>query len=261
MLSDENEQRFREILSNYTMEIEKPDFGDIWGGQIILICNDPVISAGVKEVVAKVGGRISEPWPMGFDQNEFAKMSNVAAVILHVANWSDETQAALATTEFYCRMSNKPLILRLNLEYLDQVFGTVTYTNVEHLLNDDPAELLIALESRTRILPNAIYSNRDEMDVPDLQKISADVERIAKALLQLSGPDSYSDTRRLISGPMEPQVDSSMVSDKPVKFSAEDQLVARPYGSGSALEADHRSIDGRTSAGADQGAADAGSIF
>jgi len=231
MLDNVNEQRIRESLVNYIMELDEPELDGIWGGQILLVCDDAAISVDIRNTIDQVGGRMGEPWSIKFDHTELTKKANIAAIILHVANWSDATQIALKSLEFYCRMSNIPLILRLDIDCLDHVFNTVTYTNVEHLLTNDPAELLISLENRTRRACSMTFSARDEIDIRDLKRISADVDRIAKALLQLSGPEPDASQRDLISSPVAPDSNSASVSDHPVKFSSEDQMLMKPFGS------------------------------
>jgi len=218
MLDDKIEIFSSIDLEEYITTMGEFSSNGIWDGQILLISDDLHFLHSYEQVIEKIGGRCGEPLPLEFDPDELTKRLNTAAVILHVAGWSSASQSALHAIELFCQLSNIALLIRVDLDDLDNVLAQVKYSNVEHLLSDNAAELLISLQSRIKRSQSVLFADRDEIDFADLKRISADVERIARALVDLSGSENPVGERPKIESPfIEPPVEAK-VSDAPVSF-------------------------------------------
>jgi len=204
-------------LKEYYTGMGETTSDSIWGGQILLISDDPQLRALYGHAIELLGGRCA-PLSMDFQNSDLAERLNVAAVVIQVTDWNDFQEKALQQAERFCEASDLPLLIRTDLSLLDSTLAAVEYPDVEHLLSDSVAELFVSLEQRTQQSISSLFADRDEIDLVDLKKISADVERIARALVKLSGPERSDSDRPLIGSPFqEPDSDSKLAS-KPVSF-------------------------------------------
>lgn len=192
---------------------------DIWGGQILLISEDTDLRGLYIHAIELLGGRCATS-PLDFEADELAAWVNIAAVIVHISAWDDIQQNALEQAEKFCESSHLPLLIRTDLALLDTVLAAVEYPNVEHLLSDSVAELFVSLEHRTKRPISSLFADRDNVDLVDLKKISADVERIARAIVKLSGPEQPIGERRLVGNPFKETDEQARLADTPIGFKA-----------------------------------------
>lgn len=192
---------------------------DIWGGQILLVSDDSELRGLYVHAIELLGGR-STILPVSFDADDLADRMNIAAVVVQITAWDRVQRNALDRIERFCETSNLPMLIRTDLDLLDTILAAVDYPHVEHLLSDSVAELFVSLEHRTQRPISSLFADRDEIDLVDLKKISADVERIAKALVKLSGPEQPSGERRLIDSPFLEKGSQPMLADTPIGFKA-----------------------------------------
>lgn len=189
---------------------------DIWGGQILLVSDDPQLRALYINAIELLGGRCMS-LSLDFQDDDLADRLNVAAIVIQITEWNDAQEESLKRAELYCQSLHLPLLIRTDLDLLDSTLAAVQYSHVEHLLSDSVAELFVSLEHRTKQSISSLFADRDEIDLADLKKISADVERIAKALVQLSGPEQSDGVRPLIDNPFHETADTKL-ADSPVSF-------------------------------------------
>lgn len=189
---------------------------DIWGGQILLVSDDLQLRALYIHAIELLGGRCAS-LSLDFKDDDLADRLNVAAIIIQITEWNDAQERALKNAELYCQSLQLPLLIRTDLDLLDSTLAAVQYSHVEHLLSDSVAELFVSLEHRTKQSISSLFADRDEIDLTDLKKISADVERIAKALVKLSGPEQSDGARPLIDNPFHETADAKL-TDSPVSF-------------------------------------------
>tara|TARA_R110000772_G_scaffold134490_1_gene243021 strand:+ start:4718 stop:5734 length:1017 start_codon:yes stop_codon:yes gene_type:complete len=190
---------------------------DIWGGQILLVSDDPQLQALYTHAIDLLGGRYTS-LPMNFSDDDLTQLPNVAAIVIQITEWNDKQEDALGKIEHFCETSNLPLLIRTNLELLDFTLGAVEYPHVEHLLSDSVAELFVSLEHRTKQSISSLFADRDEIDLVDLKKISVDVERIARALLKLSGTEQSDSNRSLIDNPFREPPPERKLADPSISF-------------------------------------------
>src|SRR5690554_1092789 len=214
------EAEFLEESVTYMSELGA---SDMWGGQILLVSDDNRLRALYSHSIGLLGGRCAL-LDMNCTGDELSQRMNVAAVIIQVSEWSEGQQAALNGAAQYCETSGLPLLVRADLDLLDAILGAVTYEYVEHLLSDNIAELFVSLEHRTRQSAGRMHADRDEIDLSDLKKISADVERIARALVKLSGPEQGSADRPLIANPFQEPEAGLQLHDASAGYTAQPSL-------------------------------------
>ena len=203
---------------------------DTFGGQILLLSDNVLTAKTYRDAVSKAGGRMGEALPLENACVEISKKINAAAVIIEIPDMERATQSILSHVEQYCIASECPMIVKVELETLDAALGQITYPYTEYLLNDDPAEMLVAIHDLA-VLRKSVFDTKDGVDLTDLKKISVDVERIARALVQLSGPDAgNSSTKLMASQIVEPEYESK-VSDMAFGFQSSAQGEIRPIGS------------------------------
>lgn len=178
---------------------------DIWGGQILLVSDDPHLRALYTHAIELVRGRCA---PLSLDSlaDELPRRMNSAALIIQITEWNPAQEAALEQAERFCEASNLPLLIRTGLDLIDFTIAAVRYPRTDHLLGDNVAELLVTLEHGIGESASSLFADRDEVDLIDLKKISADVERIARALVKLSGPEQTDSGRALIGSPFHEPV-------------------------------------------------------
>lgn len=218
----------------YDLENEEHDREAHWNGQIILISNDNAVREHVLHIIGGAGGRIVNPMPIDFRFSDIEKRVNAIAVILHISDWNETVQDSLSSAESYCLQYDLPMIILLPFGLLDHAIASVHYPNIEFLMTDEgdsfPAELLVTLNNKIVEPKSATFSNRDEPNLADLRKISADVDRIARVLAQLSKQQLSGWDRAHINNPVrEPQTPSS-VSDDPFDFKEQEGASKVPYG-------------------------------
>ncbi len=235
MLNRNNMAFLRENVKEYILDMEELSTINIWNGKILTIADDRLFCEACHEILSSVGAHSYSSLSLDFDIGEIREKANLAAVVLRLPNWSPDSQIALEQIENLCRNSQIPLLLRLDLEDLDNVLAHTSYSEIEYLLSDSTADLLVSLQSRTQKTAKLVFGDRDEPDFTDLKKISADVERIARALVQLSGPELTVGERHSISNPfVEPYIENpttAKLAEAPISFKAQDSLSDRPFGS------------------------------
>lgn len=192
-------------IEEYFTDMNDATSGDIWGGPILLISDDSQLRALYTHAIELLGGRCA-PLSVDFNDDDLNQKLNLAAIVIQITEWNSAQENALAKVERFCEASSLPLLIRTNLDMLDSTLGAVKYPHVEHLLSDSVAELFVSLENRTKQSISSLFADRDEIDLVDLKKISADVERIARALVKLSGPEQLGSDRPLISNPFREPV-------------------------------------------------------
>ncbi|MEH6758978.1 MAG: hypothetical protein V7676_15925 [Parasphingorhabdus sp.] len=190
---------------------------DIWGGPILLVTDDPQLSALYTHAIDLLGGR-SASLPIAFTADDLAGRPNVAAIVIQITDWNSAQEDALAKIEHHCEAFHLPLLIRTNLDLLDFTLGAVNYPHVEHLLSDSVAELFVSLEYRTKQSISSLFADRDEIDLVDLKKISADVERIARALVKLSGTERSGGDRSLINNPFRETTGEIKLANPSINF-------------------------------------------
>lgn len=181
---------------------DEPSADNMWGGQILLVADDPQLRALYTHAIELLGGRCAA-LPMDCGDDDLHQRMNVAAIIIQITQWDSGQQEALNRAERFCEAESLPLLIRTELDLLDAILAAVQYPHVEHLLSDNVAELLVSLEHRTSQPVSSLFADRDEVDLTNLKKISADVERIARALVKLSGPEQSDSGRPLIDNPFQ----------------------------------------------------------
>ncbi|WP_243457099.1 winged helix DNA-binding protein [Parasphingorhabdus cellanae] len=192
---------------------------DIWGGQILLVSDDTELRALYVHAIELLGGRCTA-LPISFNSDDIGEQINVATIVVQITEWDGVQREALGRVERFCEASRLPMLIRTDLNLLDMILAEVEYPHVEHLLSDSVAELFVSLEHRTERPISSLFADRDEIDLVDLKKISADVERIARALVKLSGTKPAAGERRLINSPfLEPEAQTK-VADSPIGFKA-----------------------------------------
>ncbi len=188
---------------------------NLWGGQIVLISDDPQLRALYIQAIELLGGHCM-PLAMEFTADSLDQTSSIAAIVIHITEWGKIQETALGKVEDFCEGASLPLLIRTNLDLLDFTLAAVAYPNVEHLLSDSVAELFVSLEHRTKQPISSLFADRDKIDLSDLKNISIDVERVAKALVRLSATDQSGAEQSLIdSSSHEAEADST---DSPVSF-------------------------------------------
>lgn len=207
---------------------------DIWGGQILLVSDDAELRGLYVHSIELLGGRCTL-LPIGFDADDLADRMNIAAIVIQITEWDSIQQNALDQIESFCEASNLPMLIRTDLNLLDTILVAVDYPHVEHLLSDSVAELFVSLEHRTQRPISSLFADRDEIDLVDLKKISADVERIARALVKLSGPTQEAGERRPIDSPFLEADAQTTLADSPIGFKAGSSADLQ------GLDSDHRS--------------------
>ncbi len=217
MLGGADDKISQGCSEEYYSDMGQTTDDDIWGGQILLVSDDPQLRALYTHAIELLGGRCTS-LPMDTSDEQLTERLNVAAVVIQITKWDDAQPGALARVERFCETSNLPMLVRTDLDLLDSTLAAVEYPHVEHLLSDSVAELFVSLEHRTQRSISSLFADRDEIDLADLKKISADVERIARALVKLSGPDQSDSDRDLIGNPFHERDEDTKLADPPVSF-------------------------------------------
>lgn len=205
-----------------------------WNGQIIYIGSDPFIREKAVEIVRSAGGRIVNPLPTDFDYPEIEQRLNAIAAIVHVPDWNEPNRNALSSVEKFCRQHDLPLLILLPLGHLDSAMVAIEHYNTEYLFTGEDdnllAELLATLNTKITETMPATFSNRDEPNLADLREISADVDRIAKALSKLSAQQPSGQDRDHIQNPFHRRKHRSIVSDDHFGFKGDDSIASVPLG-------------------------------
>jgi hypothetical protein len=209
----------------------------LWNGQVIVIGDDLILRGKIVELIKSVGGRITKPLPIDFYQRDIERRLNPVAVVIHICGWDHTTQKSLSSTENFCRQQDLPLLILLSLDLLDFAIGAIDHPNIEFLVTGSAenlsAELLVTLNNSIFRTMSATFENRDEPDLADLKKISADVDRIARVLSRLSREQISGRDRDHVSNPVfEPDIKST-VSDDPFPFKDRNDIAIRPFGNAS----------------------------
>ena len=207
MMKHEDRQELEQLVSGYNVRnFDDPHIGthiEDFTGPVILTTNDPGTGEQYRQIVESCGLRVSTS--NGLDEAEAAliRQFNASAVLAQLDSPEEITSASMRQIGRLCVDRGLPLILIFQIELLDEILETVDCADVEHIIlnkndqqkTDITAEIIIALPRRIQRGQKHIFGNRDEVDLVDLKKISADVERIAKALNELSAPN-YGATQR-----------------------------------------------------------------
>ena len=235
----------RDALSDYILD--QDSFSEnVWNGRILPVSNDPHFKTICQEIIGQFGGRLAESLSLQFSPAEMSQQIQIAAILFHCPYWNEETQGALQQVIQHCKISDTPLIVRTELDVLDMVLAEVGDFGAGYLLEDDPAELIVTLQTQIQRAKPNLFSKRDELDIVDLQKISADVERIARVLAQLSSTPQQTVEREAVKSPFieqSPFIEtgisleqtaedkpSSSLSDMPFQFKEQDVSAIRPLG-------------------------------
>ena len=212
--------------------------GSHFAGPVVIVAEDPATGDQYRQIIEAAGLRASDACRLEDGSDRLKQQLNASAILVHLTSQAEISGSAMVQIEAFCAAHDLPLILIFDITLLDDILGTIKYSGVEHIVinekgvekTDVPAEIIIALPRQIQRSRTVVFSSRDEIDIVDLKKISADVERIAKALNELSVPASGNIQRDPIGrGPFESDPASS-VSDAPVSFKAQDPADTQAYG-------------------------------
>ena len=81
---------------------------DIWGGQILLVSDDPQLCALYTHAIELVGGRCA-PLSMGSLDDDLPRRMNIAAIIIQITESNSCQTEALGRVARFCAASNLPL--------------------------------------------------------------------------------------------------------------------------------------------------------
>ncbi|WP_246218560.1 hypothetical protein [Parasphingorhabdus halotolerans] len=247
----ENGQELEQLVSGYNVKnYDDPDIGhhiDDFIGPVILTTNDPGTGDQYRQIIEFCGLRVSTN--KGLDEAEAAllRQFNASAVLAQIDSADEITSAPMTQIGRICNDRGLPLVLIFQIELLDEILETINCADVEHIIlnkngpqkTDITAEIIIALPRRIQRGQRHIFGNRDEVDLVDLKKISADVERIAKALNELSAPDYGATQREAIADPFLGRDEITQgtnfpgrnnVADVPLGFNAQNKPDQKTYG-------------------------------
>ena len=230
-LTEDDKSFLKETLAEYISKTDHTTGNDIFLGQIILISENQVTADVMIPAIRSVGGRISTCVTFAAEQQVLDCAVHVSAVIIDITSGFESHRSELDHLFQQCGSAGLPIIIRLDLEHLDEILGQQFNSKVEYLLNDDPAELLVALHSLLQATRNNTGTERDGLDIVDLKKISDDVERIRRVLTQLSGPRARDGQPHLSPNPLNEPPPESNVSDAAVTFAGEETAMLEPLGS------------------------------
>jgi len=216
------------------MNLKNSRHGDLWDGQVVLVSDDEQCRKEMVSLIREIGGRIPKPLPVGYDKSELMAQMNAVAIIFDISSWDNGAKRSLRNTGKYCRENTISLVILLSIDLLDEALNCLGEMDVEYLIKDErtklPAELIVTLNSQITASNAGLFSQRDELDLVDLKKISADVDRIAQVLSQMSGDQSGSLDRQPVQSPfIEPAHDPS-VSDAQFQFSGQGINELTPFG-------------------------------
>ena len=227
----------------YHMKVHEHRPADLWNGSIILITDDAQCRRELVDLIKGIGGRVPGPMCLNYQTREIEQRLNAVAVIIDIANWDDSVQESFERTAEYCNKSKLPLIALSSMRFLDEAIAASDF-DIEILLTDNwlklPAELIVTLNTLITNRNSGLFSGRDELDLVDLKKISADVDRIARVLSQLSGSYQGSSDRDIIPNPIIEPISDPSVSDAQFNFDAQNASTLLPFGknNGRAVETD-----------------------
>jgi len=233
-----NRDFLEQVVSGYFMsEVNGMNFEGP-SGPVLLFADDPKVCDQYREIIACAGLRVENGQPISEADNIMARQLNASAVVAHIDNIKQASCQAMIRMEAYCAVHSLPLLLVFDLTLLDIILEHVSYHGVEHIIIDEqarqrtdlPAEIIVSLPRSIQQSNAHVFSNRDEIDVVDLKKISADVERIARALNDLSKPELQGHDRGFVASPFIEDEMNSSVADAPVSFKSESQGELKAYG-------------------------------
>ncbi|MDZ7587702.1 MAG: MarR family transcriptional regulator [Parasphingorhabdus sp.] len=164
---------------------------------------------------------------------EFIAEFRPRAVILDAAQLGNSSAKFLSDVNAICSVNSSALIIRTNLQMLDAVAAALEFSDADLILDKSAGELLALLAWRLLPVSSNVLENRDDPELLDLRKISADVERIASALAQLSGQGAANSRQPgLIAGPgaLAGNTSEQEVSDVSMTYRAGSAARLIPFG-------------------------------
>ncbi len=219
---------------NYAMRFGEDKQYTIWNGQILLIGDDLNSRRELVDLISGFGGRVVNPLPIQFEQSDLEDRSNLAAIVFQICRWNKTTIESLVRAERFCGATDLPMIVLLPLNHLDSALCVMDNPNIEFVMTDKTenltAELLVTLNNAIVKTTSATFGVRDESDLVDLSKISADVDRIARVLSQLSGEQIGGRDRSPIQNPIAEPDTTASVSDAAFNFKARSDSELLPFG-------------------------------
>lgn len=235
MLTEKEREFLKTTLAEYCGDSELAAT-DFFGGQLVLLTDNVKTGNLYRNTLNSIGCRLSNLLPLNQATERLSLVANIAAVIVDVAPPAaadeqpfDKSERLSQLTEItaYCNAAHLPMIIRLDLDMLDLALGLIEEQPIEFLLSDDPAELLVTIRSCLPMTGDRLHSNSEMIDPVDLKKISEDVERISRALLQLSGPRMVEVSSNGAVSQQDFARELANLSNNTIKYS-DQQLATRP---------------------------------
>ena len=164
-----------------------------WGGQVVVIGDDPARAEEARATLAEIAVPARLFIGMGGDLGDTLDTiwgaANPVATLVQLSPENTAPTPELRRLVKHAADRDLPVVVQCALSQLDELMASVAGNDVEFLLDDDPANLLFTLNDRIARRRGRTLAENDDIDIVDLRKISADVDRIAQALVRLSGPD------------------------------------------------------------------------
>jgi DNA-binding MarR family transcriptional regulator/CheY-like chemotaxis protein len=138
--------------------------------------------------VTAVGGRIAAQLPLADAADRLRTQVSLDAVLVDLSGLPDGTMAeALERIDALAGRENIPTIIAMTPALIDPVAASMRSPSVTLICAPDPVDRVVALSCALVPQPDVLQDVSTEMDSVRLRRLADEVNRIARALVSLSG--------------------------------------------------------------------------
>lgn len=156
----------------------------------------------IAQDVVTAGGRVAAAREIVKASKQLGRQVSVDAIYLCVDDVNATAISLLERVDMYSAQQGTPVILRTTTAALDVIFPILTSDKIEYLLDHSRADSIAALAMALRPRETLLNDNSVDNDLGSLQKLTADVQRIAKTLAKLTDSEDADDSRQLREAPV-----------------------------------------------------------
>jgi len=156
----------------------------------------------IEQNVVAAGGRVAAAREISKAAAQLGQQISVDAIYLCLDDVNATAISLLERVDIYSAQQGTPVILRTTTASLDAIFPILISGKIDYLLDHSRAESIAALAMALRPREMLLNDNSVDHDLGSLQKLTADVQRIAQTLAKLTDNEEAEDDGQLREAPV-----------------------------------------------------------
>jgi len=218
----------QETVKGYSIALGRKSAEHSPNGPVLIICDDPARTQQIAQQAEARQLRITKTENWAEAGAIIADHPSLIGSIAYIGDTGLAAAEHLSSVETASTARGQSLVINVESDHLDAAYSAFNPQYCHFVVGREPADLLATLAWSMLPQDPRVLNDDSEADFKDLRKISDDVQRIAQALMQLSGPAEAMSVAQSDSSAFVNRGNDQQLSDRvsPFKMQESDSLQA-----------------------------------